>query len=62
MDSFKRQYERTACVVSGGSDVFEDGRSSITQQHKGIDILKEIELFSWIKKKKSITKPLFESL
>ena len=32
------------------SDVFEDGRSSITQQPKIIDILKEIELFSWTKK------------
>ena len=28
------------------SCVFEDGRSNITQQHKSIDILKEIELFS----------------
>ena len=29
---------------------FENGRSSITQKHKSIDILKEIEPFSWIKK------------
>ena len=29
---------------------FEDGRSSITQKHKSIDILEEIEPFSWIKK------------
>ena len=28
------------------SCVFEAGRSNITQQHKSIDILKEIELFS----------------
>ena len=32
------------------SDDFEDIRSSITQQHKSIKILKEIRLFSWIKK------------
>ena len=32
------------------SDDFEDIRSSITQQHKSIKILKEIGLFSWIKK------------
>ena len=32
------------------NDDFEDGRSSITQQHKSIDILKEIDPFSWIKK------------
>ena len=29
---------------------FENGRSSITQKRKSIDILKEIEPFSWIKK------------
>ena len=29
---------------------FEDSTSNITQQHKSIDILKEIEPFSWIKK------------
>ena len=29
---------------------FEDGRSSITQENESIDILKEIEPFSWIKK------------
>ena len=28
------------------SDDFEDSRSNITQQHKSIDILKEIEPFS----------------
>ena len=50
------QYERATCPVSGelgkliSSDDFKDGRSSITQQHKSIDILKEIEPFSWIKK------------
>ena len=32
------------------SDDFEDISSSITQQHKSIKILKEIGLFSWIKK------------
>ena len=32
------------------SDDFEDSRSSITQQHKSINILKEIGPFSWIKK------------
>ena len=32
------------------SDDFEDIRSSITQQHKSIKILKEIGLFSLIKK------------
>ena len=29
---------------------FVDGRSSITQQNESIDILKETESFSWIKK------------
>ena len=32
------------------SNDFEDSRSSITQQHKSINILKEIGPFSWIKK------------
>ena len=32
------------------NDDFEDGRSSITQQHESIDILKEIDPFCWIKK------------
>ena len=33
------------------SNDFEDSRSSITQQHKSINILKEIEPFSWMIKK-----------
>ena len=42
------------------SDVFEDGRLNISQQHKGIAILKEIEPFSWIKKRNPLLNSFLE--
>ena len=42
------------------SDVFEDGRLNISQQHKSITILKEIEPFSWIKKRNPLLNSFLE--
>ena len=42
------------------SDVFEDGRLNISQQHRSIANLIEIEPFSWIKKRNSLLNSFLE--